>query len=356
MNAFDLNGKRVIIAKTGHLGDVIISLPMATVLKRYFPQCQVIFLATGAACKIAEMSPHVDEVYAWENIHQQNKAQAVAALKALQADIFLHVNPDPYLAMVAKKAKIPVRVGSVFRWYNWFTCNRFALISRNSGKYNKRQLDLQYLQPLGIKSSFSYAELCDLYQFKKRELPVAILELLNPQKFKLIIHPTLITSLYKWPIEHYSTLIEQLPAEHYQIFISGTPNEHDLIKPLLDRYPHVIDLAGKMSLDDYIIFLQHCDGLIAGSTGPLHMAAAVGIHSLGIYWANERYIKRWEPVGLKAEIITSDTPTHSCPNGDPCHCMWSIPPEKVKQRVEAWRAMAKSTNLMGKQTEVVKLL
>ncbi len=338
MTILDLNGKRVIIAKTIHLGDVIISLPLAAVIKQHYPQCQVLFLASGPACKLAEMYSDIDEVYDWEVINKNGPQQAALALKQLNADVFLHINPSRYLAKVVKQAHIPIRVGSIYRWYNWFTCNRLAVISRDFAKYNKRELDLQYLAPLGIKRHYSYAELCDLYQFKKKELPLHVQRWLDPAKFKLILHPALITSkIYRWPIEHYSALIEQLPQDRYQIFISGTPNDRELLQPLLDKHPHVQDLIGKLPLDEYISFLQHCDGLIAGSTGPLHIAAAAGIHALGIYCANPVDMKRWEPVGKKAEVIFPDIPCHPCPNDDPCQCMWSITPERVRKCVEAWR-------------------
>ncbi|MGA0434059.1 MAG: glycosyltransferase family 9 protein, partial [Flavobacteriales bacterium] len=69
---------------------------------------------------------------------------------------------------------------------------------------------------------------------------------------------------------------------------------------------------GKLDLSELISLIQACDGLVAASTGPLHLAAGLGIASVGLF-ANEAPIwaERWHPVGANARWLSSATRTSS---------------------------------------------
>lgn len=327
-----LKKARIMIAKTTHMGDVVISLPLAGVLKYYYPESTILFLAKGSACDIARRYAFIDEVY------DESIIDTEEGLKVCRADVFIQVNNTERLAIAAKKAKIPLRIGSIYRRYNWFSCTDRVLISREDKPLNRRQLDLQCLKPLGIKHAFSYEDLAFLYQFHSKSLPKEYASILNPSKFKLILHPTLITAKnYQWPLEHYKTLIQSLDPEKFQIFITGVESDRAYLNNFLQEMNHnIVDLVGKVSVDDLMTLISHCNGLVAGSTGPLHLAAALSIHALGIYRADKKYIRRWESIGWHAEIIAQQNPCKKCPSGDPCQCIISIQPEYVKARILSW--------------------
>ena len=327
MHPIDLSKKRIVISKTTQIGDVVISLPIAAVLKRYAPTCTVIFLAKKSACDIAKMYPYIDEVYDWNEIYSEQEAQTVQNIKALKVDIFIHVNACQIIARLIKKAEILIRIGSAYRWYHWLYCNHLVPISRGTS-YNKRQLDLQYLKALGLPHLFSYEALALLYQFNFPPLPSAWCGLLHPHKFNLILHPSLVTAAgSRWPLAYYSKLIEALPETEFQIFVTGVLEDRAYMQPLLESVgSKVIDLVGRMPLSVFFTFIHHCDGLIAGSTGPLHLAAAAGIYALGLYRGEKAYIKRWEPVGKKAQVIAHPA------------CILKITPQEVLQQVNAWRS------------------
>ncbi len=327
-----LQKARIMIAKTTHVGDVVIALPLAGVLKQYFPDATILFLAKGKNCDIARRYAFIDEVY------DETIIDTEEGLKSCHADVFIQVNNSERLALAAKKAEIPVRIGTVFRKYNWALCTDRVFISREVKWLNRRDLDLEYLRPLGITHRFSYQDLASLYQFHKKPLSAEQQDLLDPHKFKLILHPTLITAKkYQWPLEYYKIIVETLDPEKFQIFITGVESD----RPYLDNFlqevnTKTVSLVGKLSVEDLITVMSHCDGLIAGSTGPLHLAAALGIHALGIYRADKKYIRRWESVGWKAEVLAQPTPCKKCPTDDPCQCIRAIKPEYVRARIMDW--------------------
>jgi len=325
-----ISGKtRILIAKTTHLGDVVIALPLAGVLKFYYPETQILFLSRGAGCDIARRYVFIDEVYDADYI------KTAADLKACQADIFIQVNPEKRLAAMAKEAGIPVRIGSIYRVYHWFLCNRHAIIGRAWEGLNKRQLDLHYLKPLGLKQPFSLQDLTFLYQFKSKLLPEPWKAVMASEKIRIILHPSSITAKnYQWPLKYYAELIHALDPGRFQVFITGVESDRAYLADFLAQMQgKVVDTVGQMNVDELITFISHCDVLIAGSTGPLHLAAALGIHAIGIYRANLSYICRWKPVGKKVMILAGQGNCRCCPTGDPCQCILAVTPEKVRDAV-----------------------
>jgi ADP-heptose:LPS heptosyltransferase len=76
---------------------------------------------------------------------------------------------------------------------------------------------------------------------------------------------------------------------------------HYIQEKILAHAPHIQNAIGQFDLAQYISFIHACDALIAASTGPLHIAAALEKHAIGLY-PPERPInpERWGPIGKKS--------------------------------------------------------
>jgi ADP-heptose:LPS heptosyltransferase len=85
-----------------------------------------------------------------------------------------------------------------------------------------------------------------------------------------------------------------------------------------------------MSLENFIKFIGLADGLVAASTGPLHIASALGKHAIGLY-APMRPIHpgRWSPIGINARALVINKNCSKCRNTGDCECIRAIEPEQV---------------------------
>lgn len=331
-----LSADRILIAKTTHLGDLVISLPMAAVLKRHYPHSTVIFLTHTRTADVAKRCLDIDEVYPMPDAI----GQLPDLLRQLNIDVFIQTNTSKELGIAAKAADIPVRIGSWYRHYNWWLCSHRVAISRPHRQLNKRVLDLQHLEPLGITAR-EVPLTPELYRWSRKD-PAALAQTvgLNDGKRRIILHPTLITSrAHQWPLSAYQALIDSLPTGRYQWIITGTAGDRAYLEPLLSRSDggaDIVDTVGRLSLDELMTLMTACDGLVAGSTGPLHLAAALGLHSLGLYQSAPDVHKRWAPLGRFAEMLYS--PTRCCgeKKRPVCPCILAIEPDEVKQKILAW--------------------
>ncbi len=328
--------RTLIMSRTDNLGDVMLTLPLLGYLKSIEPTLRLLFLGKKYTKALVEHCPDVDEF-----IDRDFVLENPDYLLEKGADAIIFVYPDAPLARLAKKAKIAHRVGSSHRWFHWNTCNHRVNFSRRRSPLHESQLNFKLLAPLlaGEKAPTpSLHEMADFLHFEADSLAEAGTPGAN--RFRLIIHPKSKGSAREWPLAYYARLIEQLPEEKFQIFMTGTEAEEKLIQqeyPALLQEPRIENWMGKVDLHDLIRLIASADGLLAASTGPLHMAAALGKYALGIYPPIRPMDPgRWQPIGRKAWALASETNCDACRKTGNCACIRAISVARVHDQIETF--------------------
>lgn len=253
-------------------------------------------------------------------------------------EAILHVFPVSIIAKRAKQLNIPLRIGTTNRLYHWATCNRLIKLSRKNSPLHEAQLNIKLLAALGIKSDYSLQEIENFLGFTKiKPLPQKLKQFIHANKYNLILHPKSQGSAREWGLENFITLIHSLDKSKFHILISGTIKERDLLNELFEKAGDAVtDITGVMQLDEFISFINHCDGLIANSTGPLHIAAALGKDAFGIYPPiRPMHPGRWAPLGKKAKVFVMDKTCDDCRKDMFfCHCIKEVLPATIKQALD----------------------
>jgi heptosyltransferase-3 len=151
---------------------------------------------------------------------------------------------------------------------------------------HEAQLNILLAEKILGKIEFPVEEMPGLYGFNKIEpLPEELSGLLDPKRINLILHPKSKGSAREWGSDNFARLASLLSKENYRIFVTGTKAEGDLLiqEGFFNNLRDITDLTGKMSLEKMISFINAADALIGASTGPLHIAAALGKVAVGIY-------------------------------------------------------------------------
>ena len=336
--------KHIVISNKFNIGDIIVALPLARLIKNAYPDCKITFLTRDYVKDVINIASDVDHFASYNQINDSHEQEAIEALKALKADVFLHLVPDKRLAKLVAAAEIPLRIGTIRRWYHLLYCNRILMNSRRSLKLHESQINVRYLSGLNLPYRYTTEELKNFIRLAPQPTcPEPWLTKLSKDKFNLIIHPGSNGNAIEWPIASFQALIAQLPPERFTIFISGNEKEaarfHEvLVKP----FPHVVDLMGKMTLGQFAHFIQQADMLISNSTGPLHLSAGIGTHTLGLFpRQNGINPVRWQPLGEKAKFLTSEQVCDHClnnketrPHQNPaCSCMHYLKVETVLKHI-----------------------
>jgi len=325
---------RIIISRTDAIGDVILTLPIAGILKKENPDLQVIFLGKNYTEHVIKASRFVDEFISWDSIKDLDFRNQINFFKQLNADAIVHVFPNKSIAKIAKQTKIKYRIGTSHRPFHWFTCNKLLNLGRKGSNLHEAQLNIKLLEPLKINTDYPISEIVKFYGYpSKQELPKSLENKLDSQRFNLILHPKSHGSAREWGIENFKNLVDLLPTDKFKIFITGTEKEKELIGDLLN-HSKITDLTGQLDLEEFIAFISNSDGLIAASTGPLHIASAFGKKAIGIYPPiKPMHPGRWAPIGLKADYLVIDKTCNDCRKGAFCTCIQEITAQQVVNKL-----------------------
>ncbi len=329
---------RIVVSRSDGIGDVVLTLPLAGVLKERFPDCHVLFLGSAYVRPVVELSRHVDRFVDWTALRALDRGAQERAIRELGADCIVHAFPRAEIAGLARRAGIPVRIGTAGRLQHWTTCNRRVRFSRKRSDLHEAQLNLKLLRPLGIDRSFRLDELPRYYGIQPAVRAPGPADEAG-RKMHVILHPRSKGSAREWGTENFRRLIELLPAHRYRISVTGSREEGESLRGSgLFDLPQVEDVTGRFALGELVSFIGQADALVAASTGPLHVAAALGKRAIGLYPPiRPMHPGRWAPLGTDAHVLVVDRECSDCRKGGRCGCMQDIAPEAVRDLLESSR-------------------
>lgn len=325
--------EHIILSRTDSIGDVMLTLPMAGLIKKRLPGVRITFIGRRYTLPVLRCCTHVDEAIALEELIDVGDDAAPHRLRKLNADAIVHVFPRREVASWARHAEIPLRIGTSHRWWHWLTCNRRVAFSRRRSDLHEAQLNIKLLEPFGIDELLATEELAGLSGFVAPPADDAVRGLLEPGRTHLILHPLSQGSAVEWGLDRFRELIARLDPARYRIIITGTRAEAESYRKEFSGFgAHVVDAGGKLALDQLITLIGASDALIAASTGPLHIAAACGIKAIGVYSPQPPiHPGRWGPIGANARALVAPG---EGPKGDPLAHIHAITAAMVLEALE----------------------
>ncbi|MFI4973219.1 MAG: glycosyltransferase family 9 protein [Caulobacterales bacterium] len=330
--------RSIILSRQDNIGDAVVTLPMAGWIKHHSPRTRITALVRAYTSPIWRQCRHIDEVLAVETLEESGDVAAIARLNSLHADAMV-VMPEWQLPTWVARADIPQRVGKLTRWRNFLTCNIRPHVPRRGTGLHEAQLAIRLLAPFGIPCP---DKVQDLWPFIGLSAPAPaprIRALLDPARINVVVHPMADRGM-QWGLENFSALLEALDPRRYHCLVTGTAKEAGAYQALLplDR-ANVTDTGGALDLEGLMQLIGAANGLVACSTGPLHLAAAFGLPAIGLYSARPaRAPSRWGPIGPRAAALVFDEHCPDCARGARCDCIRRIAPARVVEALE--RALA----------------
>lgn len=301
---------------------------MGNFLRRHLPEVEPVFLVSPyAAPLVAHHDPPFDYIL-WEG-----QKKEIAGY-----EVIVHVYPRAAIARAALRGAIPRRVGTSRRWYHWLTCTDLPHIARRHSGRHEAHLNLLLLSPLlsgDVGVSLKHLSWQALLDYRARlkpqvPLPLPIERALAGTALRIGLHIGSGGGAPRW--QHWGTLVSRLRTAYPEaVFVlTGSEAERALTQALMQHQPTIpwIDTTGQLALPELITLLGKISVFISGSTGPLHIAAAVGTPVVGLYPATAATGPwRWAPLTPHAHILHARQICPACkPN---CPCLAAIAPDAV---------------------------
>jgi heptosyltransferase-3 len=164
---------------------------------------------------------------------------------------------------------------------------------------------------------------------------------LPPDKMIVAMHPFSLWAYKEWTVEGFADLANRT-MEHWgaAVIFTGAPDERRRVGELarLCRHP-VYNLAGKTSIGQLPAILQIADAFVGVDTAALHMAAAVGTPTVGLFGPSSPI--SWAPRGAQHQVVSKEMPCvpcrqKGCENREVSRCMQAL---RVEEVYDPWAAL-----------------
>lgn len=306
--------KNILIVRTDRIGDVVLTLPLSTIIKKHFPNSKITFLLREYTSALAQNNPSIDEVIILQE--KNGKACVIKNVKLLRNrfdptnkfDACIVAYPTFRLALILFLSGIKIRIGTGYRWYS-FLFNKRIYEHRKYAEYHELEYNVHLLKMIGINEEINPDNV--IYNLAPSKLAEQKVESelkslgISPLKSMIILHPGSGGSSINLPLNKMKELIKKIAEElDAEILITGNQNEKELCESLIVS-EKTKNLSGKFDLSELIALINKCDILIANSTGPIHIAAALRKYVIGFYpniiTCSE---KRWGPYTNKKVVFS----------------------------------------------------
>ena len=309
--------ERILISRIKFIGDVVLTTPVVHALRETFPHAHIAYLAERGAVSLLEHNPDLDELIAFDfdkpGILEQFRV--IRRLRKGRFDVFIDLFSNPRTALLAWASGAPMRIGKEVRGRGRLYTHQI----RDDGRPKTAiEYHYQYVEPLGVKPAHWRTKIV-LTEDEKREAAIYLRwQNIDPEKKIIGLHPGATWPAKMWPAERFADLIDLLNAKlGAQVVVTQGPNDREVVEKISRRAVGNAVFLNVLPLRQLAAILSRLRVYVANDSGPMHIAAAVGTKTVGIFGPGEENI--WFPytppyydLSAGHVALRKDVPCHPC--------------------------------------------
>jgi heptosyltransferase-3 len=341
---------RILLIQLGDIGDVVLTTPAIKLLRRRFPDSEITVVLRDKAAGLLEEQPWINNV-----IPVAKKKEPWHKAAAFHTCFFLNLRRKRFDTAVDLRTGCRGAVLAVLSGARY----RIGRLSAD-GSFLRRMLYTHTVQPDPDIELFEYAAqhhinilaplLGDPVKAPRPELVVSPARIEEaavvmqaaglPEGAPVVaVHPFSLWSYKEWAPEKWKQVIKHL-REKYRVLVAvtGAPEDKTRAAELVNGFRQgVFNLAGKTPLGLFPALLKMCTLVVGVDTAALHIAAAVGTRTVGIFGPSRTAV--WapgEPDHLTAVKSFPCVPCagKGCENTGRSRCLDELPAREVTILIE----------------------
>ncbi|WP_447927547.1 glycosyltransferase family 9 protein [Vreelandella sp. EE27] len=315
--------QKVLVVRNDKIGDFMLAWPALACLKSATPQPHVTVLVPAYTQALAQACPWVDEVIIDPGPQGDKSAQKalLEAIKAARFDALLTLFSTPRVGMLGWRAGIPLRLAPATKWAQIFYTDRITQ-RRSQSKKTEYQYNVDLacalLEKLSLKlprlPAPPFWPLDDALRAHARQALVG-----QENAFAIVVHPGSGGSAVNLTTAQYAALVRQVDEQVDAALcwrVSAGPGEEPQAQALVELLARedisAARLAPSESVKAFALQLAGADMLIAGSTGPLHIAGCLNIATAGFYPAKRSATPlRWQTCNAADKRLAFSPPENA---------------------------------------------
>ncbi len=310
--ATDLNQlqpQRICLIKPSALGDVVQTLPLLPVLKRRFPEATISWVINRELRDLVDGHPALHESIPFERRGGWSAwVRLLSTLRQRRFDLVFDLQGLLRTGVMTAATGAPVRVGlQTAREGSRFTLNCVIPDTARQRPAHARYWQLADVLGLGDMSREVFVAASDAdhawvaNQLNRLPRPI------------FAVHPGARWETKRWPVAKFAELMARAQqAWPGSVLILGSKAERpdaelverDLIQRIgVNGSARVVNLTGQSTLKQLSVLLKQVDFVISNDSGPMHLAAALGTPTMGLFTCTSAV--RSGPAGERHEMVST---------------------------------------------------
>lgn len=332
----------LVICTGGGIGDVLLATPVMRALRQRYGE--VVALTAPVHREVLARDPDLAEVWTPGTSFLDD----VVRVRARRFEAAVVTWASPRSAALPYAANVPVRVGQARRLYSRLFTHRVLVRSELGDRRSHwTQILLDFARVLGC----DVADATPRFQVDAASHAslAATLVAQNVRPPYFVLHPTrgISAARERWPVAHLGALARALGRERRATVVVTSGIADRAIADAVAAGGEAVSLGGRTSLGEFGALAQTAQGVVAMDSGPMHVAAAVGAPTVGIFALQSDEPDRWAPLGPQTAVVRA---TYPCP---PAHRKETCPNFACVAALEIPQVLATLERLVGRAGTIV---
>jgi lipopolysaccharide heptosyltransferase II len=338
----DSRFKRILITRMKFIGDVVLTTPVIRSVRNAYPKAFIAYMGERQAVSLLEGNPCLDEILPLDFSRPAviEQPRMALLLRRRRFDLAIDLFGNPRSALLTRLSGAAVRVGPDRKGRG-----RLYTIRVTDDGAPKRAVEFhnQSLHAAGIPVTSGRTEVFVSPGERERarsqllgaELPI------DPARPLVGIHPGATWPAKHWLPERFGALAARLAGKGIQVVIFAGSSDGETLAAVRRAATVPLRVLENLSLRELAAYLSLCSVFVGNDAGPMHIAAAVGTPTIGLFGPGEEQI--WFPYdpALGHRALRKDVPCHPChldvcnrTGGGYMECMTLLRVEEVLEAVE----------------------
>jgi len=293
---------RILLIRLGAIGDVIHTLPLAAAIRDGYPSAEIYWAAAPGSRLLLECNPDINGVFSVDlrALSEAGLAKALAlarshlhSLRSLRTDIAVDAQGLIKSGMIAWASGAGMRVG-----FDHSSCREGLSVAFTTHwappierPHHVVEKNLSLLNPLGIEIPSAESIRFSLREEVKEGGEVASYlrrEGLAEGRPLMVMHPGAGWETKRWESRRYAALGDAwIGFSGGDLILTWGPGEEEAARRVVGAMHRPAVLAPPTNIRQLTALIRCSDIFTGGDTGPLHLAAALGVRCFALFGPTE---------------------------------------------------------------------
>ena len=272
----------ILIRLPNWVGDIVMALPAIQALRAHQPEAHLIGMARPEHVELAQRISALDEVVPAPPRKGSDRFQAwweaVRHLRAAKLQATLLLAPSFEAALSGWLARIPVRIGHDTDQRTWLLSEPVAA---RAGRHRSDGF-LDLVAKLGaqpVSGPLPLTLQASEQAFADRVFAQFGLE---PDARPIFVNPAAAKTPRAWSSDRFCQLAERIVDRHSDVDVLVHHHPPFIVEPAWPGRPSIRLVEGA-SLVELAAVVERCGLYVGNDSGPMHLAAGLGVPTVGIY-------------------------------------------------------------------------